>query len=367
MFLKLLRKNEIPASPGNGAPPDTGQVEKQREFLRHAVRTLVAHLYEFALDLRELPSAPFRQELSELEDKLAEDEKLGRMERLFEDRSRGISEFARRQRECLRTREAELKEIISILTKAMTVLDGDNREYNRSMLEQGRRLEELVHLDDIRRLKEELLEEVEQLRRSVREKESRDGAKIESLAQQVAVLNHELEQARTESERDALTGVYNRRCFDRYFTELIDANAAADNDVALLMIDIDDFKRLNDTFGHLAGDSVLAALARKCRQLIRSEDFMARYGGEEFVIVLPGSSLRNAEKKGRQICEAVASTRYLLEGSNCRDPLSLSVSIGASAFARGDTAAAMVSRADKAMYLAKAAGKNCVRSEKEGE
>ncbi len=366
MFLGLLKKNEMPHPAGHGAT-DTKQAEKQREFLLQAARTLLVHVREFTLDLRELPSAPLRQELSELADKLVADEKLSRLERLFEERSRGISEFARRQKECLRTREAELKDIIDILTKAMTVLDGDNREYNRSILEQGRRLEELAHLDDIRRLKQDLLQEVEQLRHAVREKESRDGAKIDSLAQQVAVLNHELEQARTECERDGLTGVYNRRCFDRYLSELIEKNSAADNDVALLMIDIDDFKRLNDTFGHLAGDSVLAAVARKCRQLIRSEDFMARYGGEEFVIVLTGSSLRNAVKKGRQVCEAVASTRYLLEGSSCRDPLHLSVSIGVSAYARGDTAAALVGRADKAMYLAKAAGKNCVRSENEGE
>jgi diguanylate cyclase len=364
MFLKLLKKNGAPR-PAPASAPDAAVNGKRPEFLLHAAQTLIANVGEFALDLRELPSAEFRNDLKVLSEKLAAEERLNQLERLFEDRSGGIVEFARRQKECLRTREAELKDIIDILTKAMAVLDGDNRDYTRSILEQGRRLEELSHLEDIRRLKQELMQEVEELRRAAREKEARDGEKIESLAQQVSILNHELQQARTESERDALTGVYNRRCFDRYLYELVEKNTAPDNDLALLMIDIDDFKRLNDTYGHLAGDSVLAAVARKCRQLIRSEDFMARYGGEEFVVVLPGSSLRNAVKKGRQICEAIASTRYLLEGSSSREPLNLSVSIGVSAWARADTAAALVERADKAMYRAKGAGKNCARSEKD--
>lgn len=339
--------------------------EKRREFLLQAAQALLSDLRQFALDLRELPHAEFKQELADLSERLAAEEKLGRLERLFDTRQRSIRDFARLQNECLQTREAELKEIIDILTKAMAVLDSENREYNHSIMEQGRRLEELTHLEDIRRLKQSLLQEVEQLRRAVQEKETRDGAKIQSLAKQVAVLNTELQQVRTESERDGLTGVYNRRSFDRYLSDLMIKSAAVEKSFTLLMIDIDNFKQLNDSFGHPAGDSVLSAVARKCRQLIRIQDFLARYGGEEFAIVLPGAGLRDAVKKGRQICEAIASRRYLLEGSGCQEQIVLSVSIGVSVSAAGDTPSALVGRADKALYLAKASGKNCVRSERD--
>lgn len=366
MFLGL-RKRDDTVRPAADIASEFAHSEKRREFLLQAAQALLADLRQFALDLRELPHAAFRQELADLAERLAAEEKLGRLERLFDSRRRGIQEFARRQNECLQTREAELKEIIDILTKAMAVLDSENREYNHSIMEQGRRLEELTHLEDIRRLKQSLLQEIEQLRRAVHAKESRDGAKIQSLAKQVAVLNTELEQARTESERDGLTGLYNRRSFDRFLPDLMAKSTAADEPFTLLMIDIDNFKRLNDSFGHPAGDSVLSAVARKCRQMIRIQDFLARYGGEEFAIVLPGVGLRDAVKKGRQICEAIASTRYVLEGSGCQEPLSLSVSIGVSVNAADDTPSALVGRADKALYLAKASGKNCVRSEKESQ
>jgi len=134
---------------------------------------------------------------------------------------------------------------------------------------------------------------------------------------------------------------------------------------ALLMIDIDDFKRINDAYGHLAGDSVLVAMVNKCRKSVRSEDLLARYGGEEFAILLIGASLRNVVKKGRQICESIGSTRYVLEGMPVREPLTITVSIGVSAWCQGDTAADLVGRADKALYQAKAAGKNRVVSEKD--
>ena len=364
MFLSSGKTTEASRSAADLAG-EFARSEKRGEFLLQAAQALLADVREFALDLRELPYAAFKQELAELAEGLGSEERLGRLERLFDARRRGIREFARRQCDCLHARETELKEIIDILTKAMAVIDSENRDYNYSIMEQGRRLEELTHLEDIRRLKQSLLQEVEQLRRAVHEKETRDGAKIQSLAQQVAVLNTELQQARTESERDGLTGVYNRRSFDRFLSDLMAKNTAAGQPITLLMVDIDNFKHLNDSFGHPAGDSVLAAVARKCRQSIRSQDFLARYGGEEFAIILPGAGLRDAVKKGRQICEAISSRRYVLEGADCREPIALSVSIGVSALTAADTPVALIERADKALYFAKACGKNCVRSEKE--
>jgi diguanylate cyclase len=244
-------------------------------------------------------------------------------------------------------------------------MDSENRDFNHNILEQGKRIEDITHLDDIKRLKQALLQEVESLRDAVREKESRDVAKIESLSQQVAVLNTELASARTESERDGLTGVLNRRTFDRFLAELVEKNTVKVQEFALLMIDIDDFKRINDTYGHPVGDSVLAAVANKCRQSIRGEDLLARYGGEEFAIILPGASLRNAVKKGRQICQAIAATRYMLEGADSGEPLGLTVSIGVSVCGKADTAATLIQRADKALYMAKGSGKNRACSEKE--
>ncbi|MGE5255699.1 MAG: diguanylate cyclase [Hyphomicrobiales bacterium] len=339
--------------------------EGRREFFLLAARALLQCIREFTLDITELDSTEFKTGLADFAETLSSEEKIHRLQSLFESRKAGIGTFAQRQRDYLRDRETEFKDIIDILTKAMVVLDSENRAYNRSILEQSQRLEEITLLDDIKRIKQALLQEVEQLREAVREKEARDGAKIEKLSHQVAVLNDELQSARSESDRDGLTGILNRRAFDRHLTDLIARNTVKSQIFALLMIDIDDFKRINDTYGHLTGDSVLVAVVNKCRQSVRGEDVLARYGGEEFAIILTGASLRNAVKKGRQICEAIATTRYLLEGLPSQETLSLTVSIGVSLCRSGDTGASLVDRADKALYQAKKAGKNRVVSEKD--
>jgi diguanylate cyclase len=360
-----FRKKEV----NDGEPIDRAaeleRSELRREFYLTCTRALLQCLREFPLEAAELGGEGFKSRLAELAELFASNEASRRLQSEFDRGTTTIGTFARRQKEYVRDREAEFKGIIDVLTKAMVVQDSENREYNRSIIDQSRRLEEITLLDDLKRVKLAIVKEVEQLREAVREKETRDGAKIQKLSQQVAVLKVELQSVRSESERDGLTQALNRRSFDRLLADLTARNTVKAEEVALLMIDIDDFKRVNDQYGHLTGDSVLAAVVNKCRQSTRGEDVLARYGGEEFCILLPGASLRNAVKKGRQICESIAATRYLLEGMPTKETIGITVSIGVSALRRGDTSASLVERADKALYLAKHSGKNRAVSEKE--
>jgi len=339
--------------------------ELRREFYLICTRALLQCLREFALDTSELDGEGFKTQLADLAEALGSNEEVRRLRPEFERGTTAIGGFARRQKDYVRDRESEFKGIIDVLTKAVVVQDSENRDYNRSILDQSRRLEEITLLDDLKRVKLAIVKEVEQLREAVREKEARDGSKIQKLSQQVAVLKVELQSVRTESERDGLTGILNRRTFDRLLADLTARNTVKEQEVALLMIDIDDFKRVNDQYGHLTGDSVLAAIVNKCRQSTRGEDVLARYGGEEFCVLLPGASLRNAAKKARQICESIASTRYVLEGMPTKETLGITVSIGVSALRKGDTSAALIERADRALYLAKQSGKNRAVSEKD--
>lgn len=365
MFLSFRKKEADSAAPTDLCA-DLAASEERKAFLVLAARALLQCIREFSLDLKELKSEEFKEGLAETAERLANEEKLRRLESAFESRKKQIADFAARQKDYLRDREAEFKDIIDILSKAMVAMDSDNRQYNRSILEQSKRIEDVTLLDDIKKVKQALLSEVATLRESVRKKETGDTAKIEELSKQVSHLSSELHSARTESERDALTGANNRRSFDRRIAEWVEKNTVKPQDLALLMIDIDDFKRINDSFGHLTGDSVLIALANKCRQSVRSEDFLARYGGEEFVLLMPGASLRNAVKKAKQLCATIAGTRYLLESSDgTPQHLSLTVSIGVSQLRKADTTASLIDRADKALYLAKKAGKNRPASENE--
>jgi diguanylate cyclase (GGDEF)-like protein len=158
--------------------------------------------------------------------------------------------------------------------------------------------------------------------------------------------------------RDGLTKAFNRKYFlDRLETELAYArrhNAA----LSLLMFDVDHFKRVNDTFGHLAGDYVLAALAEIATQTIRTEDVFARYGGEEFAVVCRSVPLGNAGILGERLRSAVNGFTFQFEGK--RIPITISVGVAAHPDLPIETPAQLIAAADEALYEAKRGGRDRV-------
>ena len=338
---------------------------EKKDFYRLSILTLLQFINDFALDLTEINSHKFKDDVSQLSDKFNAETKLNKIRSHFEKEKKGIDAYIRLQKKYLIDREAEFKDIIEILTNAMVNLDAENQEYNQKILEQSGKIEQITFLDDIKKIKQTLILEIEQMRQTVKRKQSSDNIKLDALAKQVHTLNSQLKKARTESVTDSLTGIYNRKAFDRQIGELVKNNADSISPFSLLMIDIDNFKNINDRHGHHTGDRVIMAVVNKCRQYIRGEDFFARYGGEEFVIILPGASLANAIKKAIHICESVASTWYRLDDDKKGQTLNITISIGVSCCQKTDTSTSVIKRADKALYAAKHAGKNCVYSEKD--
>ena len=341
--------------------------DEKRQFYLFAIRALLVFIKDFSLDLKEINSEEFKTKIDDLAEKLLSDERIKKLQSGFEKSKKNIVAYIKKQKEYLKDREDEFKEIIDLLTKAMAVADHDNQVYNEKIYRQSEKLEKLTLLDDIRKIKNELIVQVENIRKTVRQKDLHDSEKLEKLSQKVNSLHVELEKAKEESIRDGLTGIYNRKAFDRYIHKLVERNTVTRAPFSMLILDIDDFKKINDVFGHQTGDRVLMALAHKCREFIRSDDFLARYGGEEFVVILPGASLRNAVKKGRLICKEIAKARYAIEEKKQDTVISITVSIGASVLKKGDTVEALIERADEALYAAKQAGKNRVVSEKQNK
>jgi len=339
--------------------------EEWRDFFQFALRASLQLVKEFTLDSGELESEAFRCEIGELSENIASESRLKKVNSLFEKGKRHVLNYADRQKTYIQDREAEFRDIIDILTRAMVILDSDNRTFNRQILEQSDRIERISRLDDIKKIKQALLEGVEEIRQTARNKQSRDMDKLASLSEQVQVLHHQLEEARRESERDGLTGIYNRKAFDEYLSGLVEKNTVVKQPFALLMLDIDNFKAINDTHGHQVGDRVILAVVNKCRQHIRSEDYLARYGGEEFAAVLPGASLKNAWKKADLIRSAIGATRYVIEGMHEENAIAVTVSGGVSVYRKADTRETVTRRADQALYVAKLSGKNCIVSEKD--
>ncbi len=157
---------------------------------------------------------------------------------------------------------------------------------------------------------------------------------------------------------DALTGVLNRNSLDTDLAAVLTQSARQRQSLAVLFLDIDHFKRINDQFGHAAGDECLRTVARLLRANLRSGDLLGRYGGEEFVVVSPGAALAVAQQLGERIRAAVEELEVEWEGE--RIPVTISVGI---AMRRRDESAPahLLDRADQALYDAKRRGRNQVR------
>ncbi len=154
---------------------------------------------------------------------------------------------------------------------------------------------------------------------------------------------------------DPLTNVANRRAFQYESNRRLAECNRNQVPLALMLIDIDHFKKFNDTYGHRVGDAVLRDVARTIQSAIRQMDLVARYGGEEFGVILPGTPLAEAKDVAERVRKVIEDSRFRFEGWQFR----LTVSIGVACFRSGDEADALVGRADAALYASKQAGRNC--------
>lgn len=159
--------------------------------------------------------------------------------------------------------------------------------------------------------------------------------------------------------RDGLTKAYNKKYFlDRLDTEMAYARRHG-TCLSLLMLDVDHFKMINDTFGHLAGDAVLVRLAQVSSATVRTEDVFARYGGEEFAVICRGVPLADAAILGERLRAIVAATSFEDEGRSF--PVTVSIGVAAYPEEPVEVSTQLIAAADRALYDAKHSGRNCVK------
>jgi len=159
------------------------------------------------------------------------------------------------------------------------------------------------------------------------------------------------------SQTDELTGLFNLRSFKSVLGEHLKEHEKLGKGLSLMMADIDDFKRVNDSFGHQSGDKVLADIASIMSKSIRGCDFLARYGGEEFAVVLPETGKRAALKVGQRILEEIESFRFKAKDEETIGLITITV--GLATYPRdGLTSQEIIESADKALYKGKKMGKN---------
>ena len=187
-------------------------------------------------------------------------------------------------------------------------------------------------------------------------------AQLQSSTAEIERLREDMESLRQEAYTDGLTGIGNRKKFDQSLRLGAIAAMESGEPLCLLMIDIDHFKKFNDTHGHQVGDKVLRLLAETLNENIKGQDTAARYGGEEFSNVLPRTGLKDAVVLADNIRKAISS-KSVRDRRSGEDLGKITISIGVSLFAFGEPIGGFIKRADQALYHAKRSGRDCVCSE----
>lgn len=180
--------------------------------------------------------------------------------------------------------------------------------------------------------------------------------KLASSQEILSVQQHQIDTLRTAVLIDGMTQLANRSYFDDKLAEMIKLRQRYDESFFLIIIDVDNFKAINDTHGHQAGDRILKGVAFKIRSALRDSDFVARFGGDEFALILIKSTSQAAADVAWKLCCNIRDSRFLLDETEIK----VTLSIGAAEAVAADTSESLLKRADSALYRVKETGRNGV-------
>ena len=258
--------------------------------------------------------------------------------------------IAKRPQLSIHQLNTSVKTVIDNLLEQIQHEDTGLNGYSESLEKLTNQVTSIAQLSDLETLISKLVSEAH-----IRNKENEEfRAKIKQMSEEVADLDSRLKRVAIDANTDALTGIFNRRAFNLKLSEVL---ADKTKSLSLIMIDIDHFKRLNDSYGHLTGDKVLKFVASLIGKNIRGQDYLARFGGEEFVIILPETPLDKALCVANNIRKYL-SKQKLYDSSNNEQLGRLTLSMGVSCRTDTDTPDKIIGRADKCLYLAKSQGRN---------
>ncbi len=265
-------------------------------------------------------------------------------DRFFSDRA---------ERSALEALGARIEERLSELTTLLSGMRADTASYGSALDAVDKRLRSVASTPELAELLATLRKDTQELRANVARWERYTAAH----AVEMGRLRQDLATARREAETDTLTGLGNRKRFDRRLRELVVNACETGRPLSLLFADIDDFKGFNDTYGHTLGDRVLTLVAGKLREMAGPKVELFRYGGEEFAAIAVDADLLAAVEVAEALRRAVASARITRRGGS-ESLRRITVSLGLTEYDPGEPLGRFLERSDAALYSAKNAGRN---------
>jgi diguanylate cyclase len=239
-----------------------------------------------------------------------------------------------------------------------SVLDtayGSTSEYGDSLDSFQKRIQADMNMEQLDFLIRDMASSTESMLSSNRKLMS----ELDSARQEAKVLRLQLQEARQQAKTDVLTELPNRKAFFDLLAEMDRGGEFKTARHSLFMLDIDNFKHVNDNYGHLLGDKVIKSVAQVLKKLTKGKDFPARIGGEEFIVLLPDTTIDGALSVAENIRRTIEHAR-IINPRNQQVISKVTVSIGITCFEPEDDLESVLHRADRALYLAKERGRNCI-------
>jgi diguanylate cyclase len=253
----------------------------------------------------------------------------------------------------------EMREMLATFIQRLSDMGASSSSYHSSLEANARLIEQARSITDIAPALKEVMVATRTMAHdtlSARDELQGMRERAEVTEAELARLHEELDRVSAQARHDALTGALNRKGLDEALERELAQVRRKNSPLCLALLDLDDFKKLNDRLGHATGDAALAHLASVAREVMRPQDTLARYGGEEFVILLPDTALESGIEAMTRF-QRELSRRFFLTGSQ---KILITFSAGVAQLAEHENGHDAIGRADHAMYLAKKAGKNRV-------
>ena len=271
-----------------------------------------------------------------------------RVRRFFSDRRKAENEFVTERLE-------DYRGVVEDLVSGLRNIGERDASTEHDVKASLNKIEDAVSTGVLPEIRKALSQTVNQVTETFAEQKRQYEKQLSDLNERMSSLKQDLVAAREEMKRDPLTDAYNRRGFDSAIELSLNMHFILSHPITLVMIDVDNFKTVNDTYGHAAGDEVLKGVGESlARAFIRKGDLVARYGGDEFAVILNDTSAENSEKLVERFLTYVRDIQI----PYAPDDMRVSCSAGYTEIHDSDTVQSLIKRADRALYKSKEGGRN---------